>query len=103
MRWELGSVQIAPSITRCDVALTPAQSASNAPANKFEKVLYPFWPEPMLHGQLQDFRSMLDIVIAIRSGPLNVTNSAEIYFDEDGTTLVLGSAGPIEHHTEAAE
>lgn len=73
------------------------------PPSDEAKELHPFWPEPLSHVQLKDLRSMLDIVIALRTSRVDGTIPAEIFFDDDGTTLVLSAPRPIEHSTEAAE
>ena len=73
------------------------------PRAEEEKHLYPFCDEPLSLGQLRDFSSMIGIVIAIRSGRLNSTRDAEIFFDDEATTLVLSAARPVEPDRETAE
>ena len=73
------------------------------PPSEPKKALYPFWPEPLSLGQLKDFKSMLGVVIAVRSGRVDCTCDVEIFFDDEATTLVLSAARPVEPERETAE
>ena len=70
------------------------------PQDDEAKEMHPFWPEPLSHAQLKDFRSMLGVVIAVRSGRVDCACDVEIFFDDETTTLVLTAARRAEPDRE---